>query len=67
MSFLSSSFSNSKPSHTSRASEPMQVSSVAVLSDLFTAGFSGHWDLYQIWLCDGFLHLHGRAATLCHT
>ena len=41
MSFLSSSLSNSKPSYTSRASEPIQVSSVAVLSDLFTAGFSG--------------------------
>ena len=41
MSFLSSSLSNSKPLNTSRASEPIQVSSVAVLSDLFTAGFSG--------------------------
>ena len=41
MSFLSSSFSNSKPSYTSRASEPIQVSNVEVLSGLFTAGFSG--------------------------
>ena len=41
MSFLSSSFSNSKPLYTSRASEPIRVSSVAVLSYLFTAGFSG--------------------------
>ena len=38
---LSSSLSNSKPSYSSRASEPIQVSSVAVLSDLFIAEFSG--------------------------
>ena len=41
MSFSLSSLSNSKPSHTSRVSKPIQVSSVAVLSNLFTAGFSG--------------------------
>ena len=41
MSFLSSSFANSKPSYTSRASEPIQVNSVAVLKDLFTVGFPG--------------------------
>ena len=41
MSFLSSSFLNAKPSYTSRASEPIQVNSLAVLSDLFAAGFSG--------------------------
>ena len=41
MSFLSSSFSNFKSLYTSRASEPIQVNSVAVLSDLFAAGFSG--------------------------
>ena len=41
MSFLSSSIANSKPSYTSRASEPIQSNSVAVLNDLFTVGFPG--------------------------
>ena len=45
MSFLSFSFSNSKPLYKSRASESIQVSSVAVLSDLFTAGFPGSLDV----------------------
>ena len=41
MSCFPSPLSNSEPSHTSRESEPIQVSSVAVLSDLFIAGLSG--------------------------